>query len=201
MKKLVVLLLFVMSGVCAQNTAAIKDIKAHQEEQNTQFMTKGESPLTETDRKHFKGLEFFNIDLNYRVEATFVRIENESPFKMMTSTDRLPEYVKYGELHFDLNNKKLQLNVYQNTKLIENPEYKDYLFIPFTDETNGETSYGGGRYVDFKIPTSNKVTLDFNKAYNPYCSYSSRYSCPIPPKENHLEIAINAGVKAYNKHH
>jgi len=201
MKKLVVLLLFVMSGVYAQNTEAIKDVKAHQEEQNTQFMTKGESPLTETDRKNFKGLEFFNIDLNYRVEATFVRIENESPFKMMTSTDRLPEYVKYGELHFDLNNKKLQLNVYQNTKLIEKPEYKDYLFIPFTDETNGETSYGGGRYVDFKIPTSNKVILDFNKAYNPYCSYSSRYSCPIPPKENHLEIAINAGVKAYTKHH
>lgn len=200
MKNLVVLLLFVMSGVYAQDNKAIKDVKTHQEEQNTQFMTKGESPLTETDRKHFKGLEFFTIDLNYRVEATFVRIENESPFKMVTSTDRLPEYVKYGELHFNLNDKKLQLNVYQNTKLIENPEYKDYLFIPFTDETNGETSYGGGRYVDFKIPTSNKVILDFNKAYNPYCSYSGRYSCPIPPKENHLEIAVNAGVKAYTKH-
>jgi len=201
MKKIVVLLLFVMSGVYAQNNEAIKDIKAHQKEQNKEFKTKGKSPLTEADRKVFKELDFFDIDLKFRMEATFVRIENESPFKMKTSTDRLPEYVKYGELHFNLNNEKLQLNVYQNTKLIENPEYKDYLFIPFTDETNGETSYGGGRYVDFKIPASNKVILDFNKAYNPYCSYSSRYSCPIPPKENHLEIAINAGVKAYTKHH
>jgi len=199
MKKLVVIFLFVVSGVYAQNTKAIKEIKIFQKELNTQFMTKGESPLTETDRKHFKGLEFFGIDLNYRVQATFVRIENESSFKMATSTDRLPEYVKYGELHFDLNNKKLQLNVYQNIKLIENPEYKNYLFIPFTDETNGDSSYGGGRYIDFKIPTSNIVTLDFNKAYNPYCSYSSRYSCPIPPKENHLKIAIKAGVKAYTK--
>jgi len=199
MKKLVVIFLFVVSGVYAQNTKAIKEIKIFQKELNTQFMTKGESPLTETDRKHFKGLEFFGIDLNYRVQATFVRIENESSFKMATSTDRLPEYVKYGELHFDLNNKKLQLNVYQNIKLIENPEYKNYLFIPFTDETNGDSSYGGGRYIDFKIPTSNIVTLDFNKAYNPYCSYSSRYSCPIPPKENHLKIAIKAGVKAYAK--
>lgn len=199
MKHILLFLVLITSNMIAQNKKAIKEIKSHQKEQNKEFKTKGKSPLTEADRNVFKKLDFFAIDLKYRVEATFVRIENESPFKMKTSTDRLPEYVKYGEVHFTLNNKKLQLNVYQNIKLTENPEYEDYLFIPFTDETNGETSYGGGRYVDFKIPNSDKVILDFNKAYNPYCSYSSRYSCPIPPKENHLEVAINAGVKKYNK--
>ena len=175
-------------------------MKEHQKEFNKQFKTEGESPLTEKDRKRFKELDFFDIDLSFRVEANFVRTKDEVSFKMKTSTDRLPEYVKYGELHFKLKGEKLKLNVYQNVKLIEKEEYKDYLFIPFTDLTNGETSYGGGRYIDFKKPTQEEVILDFNKSYNPYCAYSGRYSCPIPPIENHLLVEINAGVKKFNKH-
>ena len=76
--------------------------------------------------------------------------------------------------------------------------YKDYLFLPFTDPTNGVTTYGGGRYLDLMIPATKVVQLDFNKAYNPYCAYSGNYSCPIPPEENHLEIEIKAGVKKYH---
>jgi len=201
MKNLLLFILLICNTIYAQESVAVKDIITHQEQQNLEFKTKGKSPLTEADRKTFKALDFFEIDLSYRVEASFKRTEDENSFKMKTSTERLPEYVKYGELHFKLKDKKYQLNVYQNIGLVKNPEYKDYLFIPFTDETNGETSYGGGRYLDFSIPTNQKVVIDFNKAYNPYCSYSARYSCPIPPKENHLEVAINAGVKAYNKHH
>ncbi|MFV9484298.1 DUF1684 domain-containing protein, partial [Christiangramia sp. ASW11-125] len=75
----------------------------------------------------------------------------------------------------------------------------DYLFLPFTDETNGISTYDGGRYLDFSIPEEKRVTIDFNRAYNPYCAYSGRYSCPIPPKENHLETAIPAGVKKFTK--
>ena len=74
------------------------------------------------------------------------------------------------------------------------------MFIPFTDLTNGETSYEGGRYIDFKKPTQNNVVLDFNKSYNPYCAYSARYSCPIPPIANHLLVEVNAGVKKFNEH-
>jgi hypothetical protein len=80
-------------------------------------------------------------------------------------------------------------------------EYKNYLFIPFTDVTNGTDTYEGGRYID--ISTSdirdNKLTLDFNKAYNPYCCYTNGYNCPIPPKENELTIAVNAGEMKYTK--
>lgn len=200
MKRLLLLVLLVSSTVFAQNKEAIKEIKEHQKELNTQFKTEGESPLTEKDRKHFKALDFFDIDLNFRVDATFVRTKDEASFKMKTSTDRLPEYVKYGELHFKLHNQDLKLNVYQNVKLVQKEEYKDYLFIPFTDLTNGETSYGGGRYIDFKKPSKKNVILDFNKSYNPYCAYSGRYSCPIPPIENHLLVEVNAGVKKFNKH-
>ena len=111
-----------------------------------------------------------------------------------------PEYREYGELRFKLDEKKFKLTLYQNIKLMEKERYEDYLFIPFTDETNGEESYGGGRYIDFRIPKGKEVVLDFNKAYNPYCAYNSKYSCPIPPPKNDLSIPIKAGVKAWDKH-
>ena len=76
------------------------------------------------------------------------------------------------------------------------------LFLPFNDSSNGKTSYGGGRFIDIEIPenSSKSIIIDFNKAYNPYCAYNHKYSCPIPPKENLLVIPIAAGVKAYKKH-
>jgi len=83
---------------------------------------------------------------------------------------------------------------------MNNPEYKDYLFFPFTDLTNNASTYGGGRYIDLRIPQGNVIVLDFNKAYNPSCAYSPKYSCPIVPGENNIDVAITAGVK-YEGHH
>jgi uncharacterized protein (DUF1684 family) len=83
-------------------------------------------------------------------------------------------------------------------------EYKKYLFIPFRDLTSGKESYGGGRYIDTEIPAGETLILDFNRAYNPYCAYSHRYSCPIPPEENTLKVEIRAGEKVpvgYDKQH
>ena len=79
------------------------------------------------------------------------------------------------------------------------PGYENSLFVPFTDLTNGKETYGGGRYMDVEIPEGDSIVLDFNKAYNPYCAYSTNYSCPIPPKENDLPISINAGLKIKEK--
>jgi len=117
---------------------------------------------------------------------------------MKTSTKRLPEYVKYGELHFQIDGKKLKLNVYQNIELSKKPGHEDYLFLPFSDKTCGKGSYIGGRYIDMKIPKFDDVLLDFNTAYNPYCAYNHKYSCPIVPLENDLDIAITAGVKKFH---
>ena len=83
---------------------------------------------------------------------------------------------------------------------MQDEEYKDYLFLPFLDDTNGEGSYGGGRYIDLRIPDSDTMIIDFNTAYNPYCAYNDRYSCPIVPRQNYLDVAIEAGVKAFKKH-
>jgi uncharacterized protein (DUF1684 family) len=88
------------------------------------------------------------------------------------------------------------LNVYQSHTLREKEGYKDYLFLPFTDLTNGNETYGSGRYIDLRIPERETIIIDFNKAYNPYCAYNYGYACPIPPKENKLKVEIRAGVMA-----
>jgi uncharacterized protein (DUF1684 family) len=116
---------------------------------------------------------------------------------MPTSTARRPQYRKFGELRFVLQGQPQHLTVYQNLELMKRPGFADYLFVPFTDLSNGRGSYGGGRYLDLRIPPAGTATmlLDFNRAYNPSCAYDHRFSCPIPPAENHLEVAIPAGVK------
>ncbi|QHT67004.1 DUF1684 domain-containing protein [Rhodocytophaga rosea] len=182
------------------NTLAYQQqVEADRKKKNTEFKTGEKSPLPQKERRKFKGLHYFPVDSTYRVEAVFVRDSTQAPFKMKTTTARLPEYVKYGELHFTLHGKPFMLTVFQNLELVKKPEYKDYLFIPFTDETNGFDSYGGGRYIDFRIPATEKVILDFNQAYNPYCAYSPTYSCPIPPAENQLQVQIHAGEKSYHE--
>ena len=92
------------------------------------------------------------------------------------------------------------MNVYQNQELIKQEGFENYLFLPFSDETNGIESYGGGRYIDLRIPESNKLIIDFNSAYNPYCAYNDKYSCPIVPRENYLRTRIEAGVKKFKDH-
>lgn len=201
MKYTLLLSVFLLTS-CAtyQNNRIIKKVIAHQTSENEHFRDKEKTILTEEDFKHFSGLEFYPINLIYRVEATFVRTPKEIPFLMPTTTDRLPEYVKYGEAHFTLDDKELKLALYQSTTPYDEAGYEDYLFLPFTDLTSGDGSYGGGRFLDARIPKGNKIIIDFNKAYNPYCAYNHKYSCPIPPKENDILVRVEAGVKAFEAH-
>ena len=172
---------------------------AFQEKINSEFKDPAESPLPEEEREKFIALEFFPFDPDFRITAEFLRTPNEIAFAMPTTSGKTKMYVKYGELYFNLKGRDFKLNVYQSLSLSQTEKYKDYLFLPFTDPSNGETTYAGGRYLDMTIPSGKYVELDFNKAYNPYCAYSGGYSCPIPPAENHLNIPITAGVKKYRK--
>lgn len=185
---------------CTQKKRPILGKTEYQREQNAKFKDASTSPLKDKDRKNFEGLDFFVIDSVYVVEAQFTRTPDEQPFKMKTTTDRLPIYIKYGELSFNLKGENFKLNIYQNHGLIEEEGYEDYLFLPFLDETNGIESYGGGRYLDARIPEGNSMIIDFNKAYNPYCAYNDKFSCPIVPRENYLKTRIEAGVKTFKKH-
>lgn len=191
-------LLFLVS--CAQNKTTTLGDTPFQKEINSEYKDASKSPLKKKDLKKFKGLDFFKFDSTYVVTATFTRTENSPSFKMKTTTDRLPEYVKYGELTFNLKGKAFLLNIYQNQDLITKDGYEDYLFLPFLDDTNGGESYGGGRYIDMRIPEGDTVVIDFNSAYNPYCAYNETYSCPIVPRENYLDVEVRAGVKKFEKH-
>jgi uncharacterized protein (DUF1684 family) len=117
---------------------------------------------------------------------------------METSTTRRPLYRKYGELRFVLQGQPQRLSVYQSVDPLKGAGLDDYLFLPFTDLTNGHGSYGGGRFIDLRIPPagSSSMLVDFNRAYNPSCAYNHGYSCPVPPAENRLAVAIPAGVQS-----
>jgi uncharacterized protein (DUF1684 family) len=147
---------------------------------------------------------FYPVSEKYRVKARFEPVKNGQWFSMQTSTTEKQVYRVYGILHFTINDTLVKLNIYQSQDLLHQTGFKDYLFLPFTDATSGEESYGGGRYLDFVIAdiVNGTIVLDFNKAYNPYCSYvTGRFSCPIPPRENDLPVAIRAGEKIFEKKH
>ena len=198
MKKLLSFVLVFQSVLLLAQEVPFETSKAFQENINKEYADRAESPLTDADFKTFKGLDFYPINEKYIVNAQFIRTPDAKVFKMKTTGTRLPEYVKYGELHFTIDGKALQLNVYQNIDLIKKEGYADYLFLPFSDLTSGKDSYIGGRYIDLRIPKGDTIIIDFNKAYNPYCAYNSKYSCPLVPMENDLDIEIRAGVKKFH---
>ncbi|UYW02489.1 DUF1684 domain-containing protein [Flavobacterium agricola] len=195
--KLLVALLFAVSVSYGQY-----DYKLVEDYQNNLIQFYADStttPLKSEELAAFTGIQFFPVNENFYVRATFKRTKNEVPFAMKTSGKKTPMYVKYGEISFKIANKKYKLDVFQNLDLVRNnPKYRNHLFLPFTDLTSGVTSYGGGRYLDLTIPEKKHFWLDFNKAYNPYCAYTLGYNCPIPPAQNDLEVAIEAGVKFDN---
>lgn len=187
--------LFLVTG-CQQKHPILGDTE-FQRNLNSEFKDASKSPLKKKDRRGFKALDFFKVDSAYVVQATLKSTPDEKPFKMKTTTDRLPEYVKYGEVTFSLKNESFQLNVYRDLDLMNEEGFEDYLFLPFLDDTNGDESYGGGRYIDLKIPEGDAMTIDFNTAYNPYCAYNEKYSCPIVPRDNYIDVEVRAGVKAF----
>ena len=184
---------------CENKKRYYKSFTPFQKEINDFFKDASISPLKAKDLKDFKGLDFFTFDSTYVVIAKLIKNPNEKPFKMKTTTDRLQEHIKHGVVSFELLGNSYNLNIYRNLENIDEQGYKDYLFLPFLDDTNGNESYGGGRYINLDIPEGNSLVIDFNSAFNPYCVYDEKYSCPIVPRENYLPTEIKAGVKNFNK--
>ena len=195
---------FFSSIIVSAQESYIKEIKNLRYKENLKFHDKKESPLTIEGLKIFKSLDFYEVDIKYKVIATLVKEENPKIFEMPTTTKRKPLYIKYGTITFTIDGKVQELTMFQSKDFDRDPQYKDYLFLPFTDKTSGNGSYGGGRYVDVFISDEKPdgtILVDFNKAYNPYCAYNSKYSCPITPKENRITVEMLTGVKAYNEKH
>lgn len=170
----------------------------HRQRYKQEFTTEKNSPLKAEDTGY---LRFYMPDEKYKVAATFIPNKDTTSFTIPTSSGKLKRFRKYGTATFALNGKKQKLELYQNLQLMKDTAYTGHLFLPFKDLTNYKTTYGGGRYIDLEIKDiqNGRVTIDFNKCYNPYCAYSDGYNCPIPPDANKMKIRIVAGEQKFAK--
>lgn len=180
----------------------IREIKKFQTDLNKEYLDKKETPLRGDNYTNFKQHPFFPIDLKFRVTADFVKNENPEPFDLPTSSGKSKSYQEYGKAHFTIDEKSYTLTIYQSLDLMKMEKYKDHLFLPFRDKTNQKQTYGGGKYMDLKIPKGNTIVLDFNQSYQPFCAYNAYdYNCPIVPEENKLPVEIKAGVMYNDIYH
>jgi peptide deformylase len=173
-----------------------KQIEHYRTELKSKFIKDKYGPI---QKENIGFLAYYPANKTYKVEAEVEMLYGEKPFRMPTYDGTSNEYRRYALLHFELLGEKHTLTTYQSVALFQNPTYQNYLFLPFIDQTNGNDTYTGGRYLELDASqiTNGKITIDFNKAYNPYCAYSTGYRCPQPPAENSLNINIQAGEKDY----
>ena len=165
-------------------------IEAQRAEKDRFFRSSPYSPIT--DRADFTGLNYYPPDPAYRYTLPLEPVEEPQPLLFQTSTGDERTYYRIGTVDFEVEGQPARLAIYQSDE-------HDELFLPFRDATSGNETYGAGRYLEPERLASGEVVVDFNLAYNPFCAYSEDYSCPLPPFENHLKVAIRAGEKAYKK--
>ncbi|KXH80406.1 DUF1684 domain-containing protein [Chryseobacterium kwangjuense] len=204
MKKYIIILLLFPIFLFSQkkDSKEIAEIKKFQKTLNAEYLNPKETPLRGENMTRFKEHPFFPVDLKYRVTAKFSRTEDSKSFDLPTSSGKTKSYQEYGKATFDLDGKSYTLTLYQSLDLIKLEKYKDYLFLPFRDATNEKETYGGGKYMDLKIPKGDTIVLDFNQSYQPYCAYNAYdYNCPIVPEENKLPVEIRAGVMYQDIYH
>lgn len=187
---LVAIVVYTIQGSSENTEGYIEEMEALRIEKNEELKTSEESPLTDEQKETFESLSYFPVAEKYKVSAEFHQNNREQIVKMAITDGSQREYFVYGDAHFHLEGKELDLVVYKPVKSSE-----DYLFIPFYDETSADLTYGGGRYVEPELIDGGKLEIDFNTAYNPYCAYNHTYKCPIPPQENNLRVSILAGEK------
>lgn len=201
MRLLFGLLTCLLTTATLAQTSFADQLTKHRETYKKELLASAGGPLKEPADLTY--IQFYTPDSTYRVTATAQLTPKAEPFEMPTYNGKTRTHVSYAILSFVLNGRKQQLTLYRNLNVIRLPEYRDYLFLPFKDATSGQATYGGGRYLDLRTGDvqNGHVTLDFNKAYNPYCAYQEGYPCPIPPKNNVLSVSVNAGEKAYEKAH
>ena len=135
----------------------------------------------------FKGTTWFPVDSAYRVPARFLPYETPRQVALaLTFASASKMFTSTGDVAFELSGRPLKL-----MSLVDGDE----LFLIFQDETNGTETYGGGRYLSAPLPINGVTTLDFNKAFNPYCAVNSYVICALTPAQNRLDVRISAGAR------
>ncbi|MFT5617460.1 MAG: hypothetical protein ACI85I_000682 [Arenicella sp.] len=190
----VVLIIFYSLSSEQIDEGYLKDLTEFRIDKNDRFKNnEADSPFDKVNRAEFDSLSYFSVNPYYRIQADFERLGENEVVEIPTTKDgESQKYIRYGKAKFQLEGKKHEVILLKPFDKLNLPT----VFLYFRDKTSGESTYGGGRYVDV-IPGKTSCIIDFNMAYNPYCAYNSYYICPIPPKENYLEVPIEAGEKVY----
>jgi len=168
-------------------------LKAFREKKDRFFKEDARSPLNESDRKKFKSLIYYPIDLKYAMIGSIEKYSNEpKPIYVILSTNKEVgrRYVKHGRFKFKWEGKEYTLQIYR-------PLGGGELFLPFKDKTSETETYPKGRYLYIEPMPGGKVLIDFNRAYNPFCEFNKKYTCPFPLEENWLDFAIRVGEKRF----
>jgi uncharacterized protein len=174
----------------------INNIENQRLKKNTEMKDDPGSPFNQDPNAHYAPLKYFPVDPDFVFKSKLYDYQNKDTIKIYGTKGEERKVVRYGLVIINYKGKNFKINVYKG----KSRSGEEYYSIWFTDRTTNKESYGVGRYIDFeKMPDSNYVyTVDFNLAYNPYCSYSSKYSCAVPTKEDYLDIAIEAGEKKFH---
>lgn len=187
----ILLLVFVFQWFLQDDEYMI-EMKRYREDLVQMMRTDPESPVPDSLKKDFPGIAFFPVDKGWRISAKFEKNPKFQRIKMPRTDGKFDTYIIAGWAKFRYENAEYRLTAYQ-----PNSEDSKSLFIPFRDASSGKDTYGGGRYLDTRL-LDKHLTLDFNKAYNPYCVYDyTGYACPVPPEENTLSFAVDAGEKNF----
>ncbi|MEM9896804.1 MAG: DUF1684 domain-containing protein [Bacteroidota bacterium] len=197
MKKWVPFVLMLLLGVfllfplLTSEDQFVNDYEEFWADRETFFRDNSASPFVEKETT-FKSLNLYPPDEKYVVSASLERYSKREVLRIVSSDDTEKAYLKFGQIHFTFDDEK------QSLVLLKELSFRGQYFLGFGDSTSGGSTYGGGRYMDVVVGKSDRLTLDFNRAYNPYCAYFDDYVCPLPPIENLLDIAIEAGEKNYH---
>jgi len=174
-------------------------VEAHRLAKDDAFRTEPWSPISGAERRQFPGLSYFAPDERWRVNAALTRLKEGRAFEMATSTGEPRLQLRYGRLDLATPEGPASLFAYRDAADAQGMAHAGDgpLFLPFRDLTSGQQTYGAGRYLDLVEVASDTIEVDFNLAYSPYCAYSEAYSCPLPPAENWLKIAVRAGERSF----
>ena len=169
----------------------IDTVEMNREQKDVYFRGDPFSPIDIEQRAQFIGLNYYPVDLALRLTLPLDRVDDPEEVTIQTNTGEARPFLRIGTVSFEVGGESARLAIYQS------PDHDD-LFVPFRDGTSGTETYGAGRYLEPQALPNDMILLDFNMAYNPFCAYSSDYSCPLPPLENHLtRVAIRAGEKKF----
>lgn len=172
------------------------DLIAQRRDKDDAFRLPQYSPLTARQQAVFDGLRYFpaNAALSFDLTPHLFSPAEQTMQRIMTSTNEIRHYQRWAQLSFTVEGESIALTLYRDP-------LQDGFFLPFTDATSGHDTYAAGRYVEVETLAGSpevadgqwRLRLDFNGAYNPYCAYNARWSCPYVPNENHLAVPIRAG--------